>query len=40
MWFGFPLYYMIGHQAQDTFNRAIDWFKEEERPGEEDTGPG
>jgi hypothetical protein len=30
MWFGFPLYYMFDDQAQDTFNRAIDWFREEE----------
>jgi hypothetical protein len=30
MWFGFPLYFMKTDQAQDTFNRAIDWFREEE----------
>ena len=37
MWFGFPLYYMVNEQAQDTFNKAIDWFKEETipDPGEE-----
>ncbi len=27
-WFGFPLYYMKQAQAQDTFNRTIDWFRE------------
>jgi hypothetical protein len=31
-WFGFPLYYMKKDQAQVTFNRAIDWFREETRP--------
>ncbi len=31
-WFGFPLYYMKKDQAQETFNRAIDWFREEMRP--------
>ncbi len=31
-WFGFPLYYMKKDQAQVTFNRAIDWFREEVRP--------
>ena len=30
MWFGFPLYFMKNNQAQDTFNKAIDWFREEE----------
>ncbi len=29
MWFGFPLYYMKDNQAQETFNRAVDWFREE-----------
>lgn len=28
MWFGFPLYYMMTEQAQETFNRALDWFDE------------
>ncbi len=28
-WFGFPLYYMKKEQAQETFNRSIDWFREE-----------
>lgn len=27
-WFGFPLYYMIDSQAQETFNRSMDWFKD------------
>jgi hypothetical protein len=31
-WFGFPLYYMKKDQAQETFNRAVDWFREEVRP--------
>jgi len=33
-WFGFPLYYMELDQAQETFNRSLDWFREEtlERP--------
>jgi hypothetical protein len=26
-WFGFPLYYMKKDQAQETFNRSIDWFR-------------
>ena len=30
MWFGFPMYYFFDEQAQETFNRAIDWFREEE----------
>jgi hypothetical protein len=32
-WFGFPLYYMKKEQAQDVFNRSIDWFREEQRLG-------
>ena len=32
-WFGFPMYYFFNNQAQDTFNRSIDWFREEEPPG-------
>ncbi len=31
-WFGFPLYFMKKEQAQETFNRSIDWFREEARP--------
>jgi hypothetical protein len=31
-WFGFPLYYMKKDQAQETFNRSIDWFREETGP--------
>jgi hypothetical protein len=31
-WFGFPLYYMKKDQAQVTFNRAVDWFRQEVRP--------
>jgi hypothetical protein len=31
-WFGFPLYYMKEEQAQETFNRSIDWFREETGP--------
>jgi hypothetical protein len=27
-WFGFPLYHMKQAQAQETFNRSIDWFRE------------
>lgn len=30
-WFGFPLYYMIDSQAQETFNRSIDWFRSKGR---------
>ena len=29
-WFGFPLYFFEDSQAQETFNRSIDWFREEE----------
>jgi hypothetical protein len=28
-WFGFPLYYMINSQAQETFNRSMDWFRDQ-----------
>ncbi len=28
-WFGFPLYYFVQEQAQETFNRSIDWFRED-----------
>jgi len=28
-WFGFPLYYFQDSQAQETFNRSLDWFKNE-----------
>jgi hypothetical protein len=28
-WFGFPLYYMKEGEAQETFNRSLDWFREE-----------
>jgi len=35
MWFGFPLYYMKDSQVQETFNRAIDWFREEALPAGE-----
>jgi hypothetical protein len=31
-WFGFQMYYMKKAQAQETFNRAVDWFREEVRP--------
>lgn len=31
-WFGFPLYFIKKDQAQETFNRAIDWFREEQSP--------
>ncbi len=31
-WFGFPLYYMKKDQAQETFNRSLDWFREESGP--------
>jgi hypothetical protein len=31
-WFGFPLYYMKQAQAQDTFNRSIDWFRSAPEP--------
>jgi hypothetical protein len=31
-WFGFQMYYMKKDQAQETFNRAVDWFREEVRP--------
>ena len=32
-WFGFPMYYMVDSQAQEVFNRSLDWFREES-PGE------
>ena len=28
-WFGFPMYYIFEDQAQDTFNKSVDWFHEE-----------
>ena len=31
-WFGFPLYYFRDDQAQETFNRSLDWFRESETP--------
>jgi hypothetical protein len=31
-WFGFQMYYMKKDQAQSTFDRAIDWFREEQPP--------
>ena len=31
-WFGFQTYFMKKDQAQSTFNRAIDWFREEQPP--------
>ena len=31
-WFGFPLYFMLDDQAQDAFNRMVDWFREESPP--------
>jgi hypothetical protein len=31
-WFGFPLYY-FGEQSQETFNRSLDWFREEDNTG-------
>jgi len=37
VWFGFPLYYLREEQVQETFNRIIDWFREEPiAPPEED----
>ena len=29
-WFGFPMYYMKDSQAQEVFNRSLDWFREED----------
>ncbi len=29
-WFGFPLYYMQQAQAQATFDRSLDWFREDD----------
>jgi hypothetical protein len=29
-WFGFPLYFMKNSEAQETFNRSLDWFLDEE----------
>ena len=26
-WFAFPLYYMNDAEAQDTFNKSLDWFR-------------
>ena len=34
MWFGFPMYYFKDDQAQETFNKAVDWFREETPPEE------
>jgi hypothetical protein len=31
-WFGFPMYFFFNNQAQDTFNRSMDWFREETIP--------
>ena len=31
-WFGFPMYFMFNNQAQDTFNKSMDWFREETVP--------
>lgn len=31
-WFGFPLYFFEDSQAQETFNRSMDWFREEQTP--------
>jgi hypothetical protein len=28
-WFGFDLYYMKDAEAQETFNRSLNWFREE-----------
>ena len=33
-WFGFPMYYFFDDQAQDTFNRSMDWFREESSPSQ------
>jgi len=32
IWFGFSMYYLLTEQAQETFNRAVDWLREEHRP--------
>jgi hypothetical protein len=34
MWFGFPMYYFKNDEAQQTFDRVVDWFQEE-TPGVE-----
>jgi hypothetical protein len=31
-WFGFALYYFNDAEAQETFNRSMDWFREETPP--------
>lgn len=31
-WFGFPLYYFLDDQAQETLDRSLDWFREETVP--------
>jgi hypothetical protein len=31
-WFGFDMYWMKKDQAQEVFNRTIDWFREESAP--------
>ena len=28
-WFGFPMYFLMDAQAQETLNRSLDWFREE-----------
>jgi hypothetical protein len=28
-WFGFPMYFLLDNEAQETFNRSMDWFLEE-----------
>ena len=32
-WFGFPLYYFLDDDVQETFNRSVDWFRDESVPG-------
>lgn len=29
-WFGFPLYFFYDNEAQETFNRSMDWFAQEQ----------
>jgi hypothetical protein len=29
-WFGFPLYFFYDDDAQETFNRSMDWFEQEQ----------
>jgi hypothetical protein len=29
-WFGFPMYYLMDSDVQETFDRSLDWFQQEQ----------